>query len=187
MGNIYREDEIKEDNPVSLYEKALKKPWPYIVGAIILAILNVILFAFSGRAWKVTTGFLYWGVALLQMVGIDATRWYYFTAYNNSPNPGETFINNYYSVMNIAVILGALIASLLASEFKWKRIKNRRQLFFGLLGGIIMGYGTRLSLGCNIGSYFSAIPSFSLHGWVFGIFMFVGAWIGSKVLFRYLL
>ncbi|MFW5647507.1 MAG: YeeE/YedE thiosulfate transporter family protein [Candidatus Alkaliphilus sp. MAG34] len=50
-----------------------------------------------------------------------------------------------------------------------------------------MGYGTRLSFGCNIGAYFSAIPSLSLHGWVFGTFMFVGAWIGSKILFKYIL
>ena len=32
-----------------------------------------------------------------------------------------------------------------------------------------MGYGTRLSFGCNVGAYFSAIPSFSLHGWIFRI------------------
>ena len=29
-----------------------------------------------------------------------------------------------------------------------------------------MGYGARLSFGCNIGAYFSGIASTSLHGWL---------------------
>ena len=45
-----------------------------------------------------------------------------------------------------------------------------------------MGYATRVALGCNIGSFFGAVASFSLHGWVFGVFVMVGAWIGSKLL-----
>jgi hypothetical protein len=186
MGNIYRKDEIKEAS-MQIYQKLFKKPWPYLMGGALLAILNIILFASTGEPWKITSGFLYWGAAILEFFGMDPGKWYYFSVYNNGLDSGETFLNNYYSVINLAVIMGALIAALLASEFKWKKIKNKRQLFFGLLGGILMGYGTRLSFGCNIGSYFSAIPSFSLHGWVFGIFMFIGAWIGSKVLFRYLL
>lgn len=172
---------------MKLYNKFLKKPWPYLVGGILLAILNILLMAWYGEAWRITTGFLYWGAGILECIGIDISHWYYFSVRGNSLYPKETFFRNTFTILNIAVILGATIACLLASEFKWKRIKNKKQLFFGLIGGIIMGYSSRLSFGCNIGSYFSAIPSLSLHGWVFGIFMFVGAWLGSKILFRYLL
>lgn len=187
MGDIYREEKIKEGGILDLYKKMFKKPWPYLIGGIILGILNVILFATTGRAWKVTTGFLYWGAYILELFNFEPSNWYYFSVYGNGLADGETFIKNYFTVINIAIILGALIAVLLASEFKFKRIKNKKQLFFGLLGGLMMGYGTRLSFGCNIGAYFSAIPSLSLHGWVFGIFMFVGAWIGAKILIKYIL
>lgn len=172
---------------MSVYKKFFKKPWPYVVGGAILAFLNIILLLFTGKAWKITTGFLYWGIWIIQQFGIDTSNWYYFNVYNNGLDSGQTFLNNYYTVINLAVIFGALIASLLASEFKWKKIKNKKQLFFALIGGLIMGYGTRLAFGCNIGAYFSAIPSFSLHGWVFALFIFLGAWIGSKLLFKYLL
>lgn len=125
---------------------------------------------------------------MLEFLGLEpAENWYYFKVYTNNLPPEETFINNYYTILNSAIILGSLIAVLWASEFKWKRIKSKKQLFFGFLGGILMGYGTRLSFGCNIGAYFSAIPSFSLHGWVFGLFMFVGAWVGCKILLKYIL
>ncbi len=168
-------------------EKIIKKPWPYIAGGIILALLNITLFAFSGKPWRITTGFLYWGMGILEVMGVDHLDWHYFTVNGNQLSEGKTFFNNEYTVINLSVMMGASIAAFLASEFKWKRIKNRKQLLFGLVGGVLMGYGSRLSFGCNIGAYFSAIPSFSLHGWVYAVFMFVGAWLGCKLLFKFLL
>ena len=48
-----------------------------------------------------------------------------------------------------------------------------------------MGYGARLAGGCNIGALFSGIASLSLSGWVFAIFLFIGAFFGSKLLAKY--
>ena len=44
-----------------------------------------------------------------------------------------------------------------------------------------MGYGARLSGGCNIGFYFSALASGSLSGWVWIMAAFVGSAIGLKL------
>lgn len=172
---------------MGLKDKQSKKPWPYWVGGINLGLLNVLLLFTTGSAWKVTTSFLYIGVGILEKLGVNTSNWYYFNVYNNQLNPGETYFNNSLTVMAVAMILGSLLSVLFFSEFKFKKIKNKKQFLVALIGGILMGYGTRLSFGCNIGAYFSAIPSFSLHGWVFGAFMFVGAWIGSKILFKYIL
>lgn len=172
---------------MNLKSKINNKPWPYWVGGIILAILNIILLFTTGSAWRISTSFLYTGVGILDKLGINVEDWYYFNVYNNGLDSGQTYFNNNIMLISVAIIIGALISVLFFSEFKFKNIKNKKQLFFGLAGGILMGYGTRLSFGCNIGAYFSAIPSFSLHGWVFGAFMFVGAWIGSKILFKYIL
>ena len=38
-----------------------------------------------------------------------------------------------------------------------------------------MGYGARLSFGCNIGALFSGIASGSVHGWLW----FAAAFVGS--------
>jgi len=53
-------------------------------------------------------------------------------------------------------------------------------------GGLLMGYGARLAMGCNIGALFSGTASLSLHGWVFWLFLIVGAYVGSQILVRYL-
>ncbi|NLW23584.1 MAG: YeeE/YedE family protein, partial [Tissierellia bacterium] len=52
---------------------------------------------------------------------------------------------------------------------------------------LLMGYGARMALGCNIGGLFSSISSLSLSGWVFAIAVAIGAFIGGKIIFRVLI
>ena len=47
-----------------------------------------------------------------------------------------------------------------------------------------MGYAAGLAVGCTVGAFFSAIPSLSLSGWVFGIALAVGAFTGTQVIKR---
>lgn len=170
--------------------KYLKKPWPYWVGGILLGLMNVALLALVGISWQITSGFLLWGAGILQWFGIDPFRYEYFSHFQSYFGPiiskGNVFINQY-TILNIAVIIGSLIATLLASQFKWKKIKSKKQFIAALIGGILMGYGTRLAVGCNIGAFFSGIPSFSLHAWVFGIFVFLGAGVGVKLITKFFL
>ncbi|HCX65498.1 MAG TPA: YeeE/YedE family protein, partial [Eubacteriaceae bacterium] len=41
--------------------------------------------------------------------------------------------------------------------------------------------------GCNIGAFYSSLSSLSLSGWFFGLAMFVGVFLGGKLLLRFLL
>ena len=43
-----------------------------------------------------------------------------------------------------------------------------------------MGYGARLSNGCNIGAYFSAIAAGNLSGWAWMVLALAGSWIGVQ-------
>ena len=101
----------------------------------------------------------------------------------NTLNSG--ILNHPGSWQNFGIIAGALLAALLASQFKFKKIKSLKQVVAATLGGLLMGYGARLAGGCNIGALFSAIGSMSLSGWVFAFFLFIGAFIGSKLLARF--
>ncbi|KEH87080.1 YeeE/YedE family protein [Clostridium novyi A str. BKT29909] len=169
-------------------KKALKRPLPYWIGGILLGILNVVLLALSGISWQITSGFLLWAVGILQWFGFEPLRWQYFSHfryYYDSIIKNNNVFFNKYTILNLGVILGALIATLLASQFKWKKIKSKRQLILALIGGIMMGYGTRIAFGCTVGSFFSGIPSFSLHAWIFGIFVILGAYVGTKILIKF--
>ncbi|KYH34567.1 putative inner membrane protein [Clostridium tepidiprofundi DSM 19306] len=168
--------------------KWLKKPWPYWVGGILLGLMSIVLLASVGITWQITSGFLLWGVSILNLFGFKPLNWEYFGYLQSYYEPifkHESLVLNKYTILNLAVIIGALIATLLASQFKWKKIKSKKQFILALVGGIMMGYGTRLAGGCNIGAFFSGIPSFSLHGWIFGIFAILGVWVGIKILTRF--
>ena len=45
-----------------------------------------------------------------------------------------------------------------------------------------MGYGAGLAIGCTIGAFFSSIPSLSISGWLFGISLAIGAFLGVKII-----
>lgn len=167
------------------YFKAIvKDAWPYTLGAVLLALLNIALFITNGSPWGVTGTFSFWGAWIYKALGGSADKWAFFANPANQKALGSTFFSHGGSLMNLGIIVGALIASLAASQFKIKKIKSFRQVIAAIVGGLFMGYGARIAFGCNIGAFFSGISSFSLHGWMYALFIFVGAWIGSKLLVK---
>ena len=56
-----------------------------------------------------------------------------------------------------------------------------RSLVAAVIGGLLLGYGSRLAYGCNIGAYFSGIASGSLHGWLWLIAAFAGNAVGVRI------
>jgi hypothetical protein len=51
-------------------------------------------------------------------------------------------------------------------------------------GGVLMGYGAGLASGCNIGAFFSAVPSLGLNGAVFGSAVLLGSLAGLQIIKR---
>lgn len=167
------------------YKKILKDPWSYVTGAVILGLVNIAMLASTGSAWGVTTPLSYWGAWIYKFFGGHPENWVYFQQKAHEAGLAGGFINNDHSISNIGIIVGAFLATLLASQFKIKKIKSKKQVFSAILGGLLMGYGARISFGCNIGALFSGTASMSLHGWLYMLFIFFGAWIGSKLLVKY--
>ncbi len=79
----------------------------------------------------------------------------------------------------LALIAGSLIAALLSGHFRPRGIS----LFTvgkTLLGGVLLGLGAMISLGCTIGNSLSGISAFAVSGWLFTIAMIAGVWSGLK-------
>ena len=107
------------------------------------------------------------GAWLYRLVGGNVDKWYYFSSEGAQATLNNGIINHTGSWLNFGIIAGALVAVLLASQFKFKKIKSLKQVVAATLGGLLMGYGARLAGGCNIGALYSSIASLSLSGWVF--------------------
>ncbi len=159
----------------------LTGPWPLVAGAIGLAGVNIATLTIGGRPWGVTSAFALWGAKLFAALGIDVASWAYWTTPAQATALRSSVLMDVTSVMDFGIILGALMAAILAGKFApvWK-VPNR-SLAAAVVGGILLGYGARIAYGCNIGAYFSGIASGSLHGWLWLVAAFAGNIVGTNL------
>ncbi|PAF53913.1 hypothetical protein BKH42_04050 [Helicobacter sp. 13S00482-2] len=155
----------------------LVKFWNPLPAIIALGILSTYYFGLSGSLWAVTGEFTRWGGHLLQLLGVDISRFGYYKIQNMNGTP----LTRNDGIMVIGMFLGCLIASLWANNFKLRFPQSSIRVAQALIGGIISGFGARLAMGCNLANFFTGIPYFSVHTWVFTICMIVGIYLGSKV------
>lgn len=168
-----------------LYKKLMKEPLTYVAGAVLLAVFQIAHLALLNGGWGVTGTFATWGAWFYEAIGGSVRSWEYFANPKELKALDASILTDGGSLRDIGIIAGALIATLFASEFKIKKIKSIRQIIGAVLGGLLMGYGARIANGCNIGALFTGISSFSLSGWIFGLFLIIGAYIGSKMLAKF--
>jgi len=78
-------------------------------------------------------------------------------------------------------VLGSFVSALLANKVEIGPRLTIRNSLTALLGGIFMGWGAMLALGCTVGTLLSGISAFALSGWVFAVAVFVGIWVGVRL------
>ena len=165
--NSKREPESLQEAWRNGYDALFGKQWPIWVGGILFGMINVFMFAFE-RPWSSANGIRNWG------------NWFF----NSLEVTDITIISPHLfstSLLNFGIIGGAFASALLAKQFQI-RMAPTRELIKGLLGGTLMGIGSALSFGCNIGGFFSATSALSLAGPAMMIGLIVGSFLGLKLL-----
>jgi uncharacterized membrane protein YedE/YeeE len=151
-----------------LYAAVFARPWLVWGSAVLVATLNVFLFAFD-RPWTASDGLRNWGDWVLTGVGVV-----------RRPDLLPPWLYSG-SILNLGVIVGGTVASLLSREFAI-RVPVPGELAKGGLGGLLMGVGAVLAFGCNIGGFFSATSALSLSGLGMMLGLGAGAFIGLRYL-----
>jgi hypothetical protein len=159
---------VKPSSLAPLYAAVFARPWLVWGSAVLVATLNVFLFAFD-RPWTASDGLRNWGDWVLTGVGLVPRPdllppWLYSG-----------------SLLDVGVIVGGAIAALLSREFA-VRVPTRAELVKGGAGGLLMGVGAVLAFGCNIGGFFSATSALSLSGLGMMLGLGAGAFVGIRYL-----
>jgi uncharacterized membrane protein YedE/YeeE len=131
---------------------------------------------FDPGYWYITTQEAQWGGWLLEKLGMSMRDNIFFGLENGLPNP----LINAPGFMSIGIIFGAAILALIRREFKWKTPGIETALF-AIGGGLLMGIGARVGMGCNIGAFFATVTNGDPSGWLFLAGMVGGGWLGVKV------
>jgi uncharacterized membrane protein YedE/YeeE len=152
-----------------------------VLGGVALAVLNALVLLLSGKPWGETSAFALWGSKWAVSLGIDAHQWAYWQRPGFNTQLDKTVLLDTTSVMDGAILIGAALAAAWARVFRPSWGGGLRAWGGALLGGIAMGYGARLSNGCNIGAYFSAIAAGNLSGWAWMALALAGSWAGVQM------
>jgi len=173
---------------LSYFERVFLAPWKLSTSITMIALLFALLLWVSGKGWSATSVFGLWFGKVLMLFGVSAESLSAFTTrsieFFNTP-----LLENATSIQNMGIILGAVFALMLAGTFGEKfmaglKISLRGLIIFAL-GGFMMGFGTRLSNGCNVGALYTPIAQFSLSGWFYLIVVASGGFLGNWLMRKY--
>lgn len=85
------------------------------------------------------------------------------------------FSNN--GMFVIGIVVASFASALVAGQFR-PAVPTGGQVVRGLIGGVLMGWGAMVGLGCTVGVLLSGIHAGALAGWVFLVFCTLGVWLG---------
>lgn len=85
------------------------------------------------------------------------------------------------TLMVVMLCVGAFAASFLSGDFKIRIPKEKKRLLIGFVGGILVGIGVRMALGCNVGLMWTNFAQLGYDGIIFLFGMLGGVWLAVKI------
>jgi len=167
--------------PFRRTESLVTGRWSPMAGAVALAAVGILCFVVFARPWGVTAGFALWGAQILDAAGVEVRDWEYWAVGWRAAQIDAGPFANRTSLMNFGIVFGAMAAAALAARFGPAGKLGVRDALTAMIGGLLMGYGARLSHGCNIGAYLGGVASGSLHGWWWLVWGFAGSLVGTRL------
>ncbi len=166
---IKEKKEKKGEEVFDLKTKIFKNGWPWYTTGILVGIVNIIAwpvaFYVAGKNYPlgISGGWLSNAQGVLTGAALIPYMWF--------------------GLIVIGIIVGAFVGAIIAGEFKIRAPKDGKILLQQLIGGIVMGIGAIIAMGCNIGNLLSGVPQFSLGGIVVSLGIVLGCWIMAYLMF----
>jgi hypothetical protein len=152
----------------------------WLTGAVALAVLNFAVLATAGHPWGITWGYTLWAGKTAAALGWDASA-YPFWQGGTGIALARSVFGDVTAVMNFGILLGACMAAAATGRFSFQWRYPPRAWVSALIGGLLMGYGSRIAYGCNVGAFFSGVASQSLHGWLWVAAALPGCAVGIRL------
>ncbi len=151
------------------------------IAVLSLALGNLLILLISGRPWSVTWAFSLIGAKLAVAAGWPAGTSPVWGAPDLQQALAAPLLADPIAATDLGVLLGSAMASSFAGRWGGASPRTIGPWLAAMIGGVMMGYGARLSYGCNIGSLISGVASTSLHGWIWFGGALAGSWMGVKL------
>ena len=156
-------------------------PRRVVIGAVLIGLLSIGVFAAGHHPWSVTFGFTVWGAKLAALAGYDFSGAAFWQWAGPKHALGDSILGDTSSLTDLGMIFGAMAAAAATAPFARNPWPPLGSLLAAAAGGLLMGWGARLGFGCNIGAFVGGLASGSLHGWVWFAAALPGCWLGIKL------
>ncbi len=190
----YGENGWRQEVPAEGYIQ----PWKV---ALALAALGLVSYLLEGMPLGITTSYSKFGAAIeslffpehvaglayFQAVPLNYTPPFSATPIQGGAGPALDAIAAIQYPLILGIVLGAAVSALLLKEFKLHTRLPARQYISALGGGIVLGLAARMTPACNVWHLFGGVPILAGQSLLFLAGLFPGAWIGSRVLARWVI
>jgi uncharacterized membrane protein YedE/YeeE len=146
----------------------LRGPWPVSWGVVVLAILCTATLLIAGRPWNIISALPLWGARFIEstQLPLDVSFWDYWAAESRMDMLGSSIWLDVTTVMIVGLVLGSMLAAALNGRLRLHWQVRPDEALGAVTGGLLLGYGGVIGLGCNIGAFLGGVASGSLHGWI---------------------
>jgi len=177
-------DDTFQQKLLILWRSIFVRGWPAVVGGGVLGVIGILMYMVH-MPLGVTGELARFSNTIMSSLHLPPPEALGLSVLGGcSALLGATGLFTHSFAVTVGVIAGSLVGALFANEFKLRFPRSAKRYVQALVGGVIMGYGSGLAIGCTIGAMFSSIPSLSVSGWVFGLSLSGGAFLGVKVIKR---
>ena len=168
------------DKPSATPKAWWQERWPTYVGGLLVASIGVAAYlrvaplgvtAELGSIARTVAD--QWGLLPARLEGLDTLR--------GCATVVKAALWSANGIFVVALVLGSFAAATLAGDFRL-RWPNWRESVRAFTGGVLMGWGAMVALGCTVGTLLSGTMAASLSGWVFAVFCAAGLYAGWRVL-----
>ncbi len=155
----------------------------HAIAAVLLALLAIGNLLVAGQPWGVVYGLGLWAAKGYAALGGDLSASAFWAAPGSMERVQSSVLTDYTSLTDIGIILGAFGVAAWRRGALASKLPSypARAWVATIIAGFLLGYSSRLAFGCNVGAFFSGISTGSLHGWVWFVAAFAGAFLGIRL------
>jgi uncharacterized protein len=162
-----------------LWRKVMIQRWPAWVGGVAVGLIGMAMYL-RAEPLGVTAELSRHSRKLGQQLGLAPDRLEGLDRLAGCIVTDTARVIGNNGIFVLSMIAAAFAAALLAGQFRLEK-RSPRSVASAMVGGLLLGFGAMIALGCSIGTLLSGVSALAVSGWLFGLSMIFGVWISLPV------
>ena len=168
----------REEAAESPLEAVFRRRWPAYVGGLLVGTVAALAYLRIGPL-GVTAELGSLARTAANGAGLLPPRLEGLDSFSGCATAVKETVLSRNGVFVLGLILASFASALIAGDFK-PRVPGFVECLRAITGGVLMGWGAMVALGCTVGVLLSGIMAGAVSGWVFAVFCFAGIWLGWR-------